>query len=275
MLADSHCHLLDEKLFVRREEIAANLRGDGLEFIVEVGTGIAESLDAYEFSKTHDGVYCTLGVHPHYASEYFQGDYSEETERLSTAGRYGLGFESWAKEMVGRCESKIVAIGECGLDYFHNFSPKDVQKQAFIRQINLARELGLPLVIHSRDSFEDTFKILKEHAKGLSLQIHCFGYGAKELVQLSDEFGSYFSFGGAVTYTKCVELREALRVCPMDRLLLETDAPYLAPCELRGKVNEPRHVRKVAEFIAKELGMPFDEVARITLGNTKRFYGIV
>ena len=260
VLADTHVHLIDEKLIDRKEEIAANLRRDGLAFIVEVGTGIEECLDVYEFSRTHEGVYCTLGVHPHYASEYMYGEYGER-------------FEDWVREMVGRCESKIVAIGECGLDYYHNLSPVDVQKQVFIRQIKLARELGLPLVVHSRDAFSDTLAILRGNAQGLKILVHCFGYGAEELKQFG-ELDCYFAFGGAVTYEKADNLRAALKACPRDRLVLETDAPYLAPCEMRGKINEPRHIHKIAKFVAGELGLGLEDVAKITLENAGRFYGI-
>ena len=146
-LADAHCHLLDEKLVGRREEIAGRIRADGLEFIVETGTGIEESLDAYEFAKARESIFCTLGVHPHVASEYLIGE-------------YGAKFESWVREVVGRCESKVVAIGECGLDYYHNLSPRDDQILVFERQIKLSAQLGLPLVVHSREAFDDTYRIL-------------------------------------------------------------------------------------------------------------------
>ena len=261
MLADSHCHLLDEKLFERREEIAQNLKRDGLEFIVEVGTGIEECLDVYEFAKTHEGVYCTLGVHPHYSAEYFEGE-------------FGTKFEGWVKQVIGRCESKVVAIGECGLDYYHNLSPRDVQERVFERQIKLAGELGMPLVVHSREAFEDTYRILRDNKEhlGSGVLIHCFGYGAEELRKFSETLDAYFSFGGAVTYKNMDKLREALRACPLDKLLLETDAPYLAPGERRGKINEPKHVREVARFVAEELGLTLEEIAKITLENTRRFY---
>jgi len=240
---------------------------DGLAFIVEVGTSIEDCLDVYEFARTHENVYCTLGVHPHYSSEYLQGE-------------FGVKFEEWvgklSKEQYRVQGSPLVAIGECGLDYYHNLSPRDVQKEVFIRQIKLAGELGMPLVVHSREAFEDTFRILSAHKEHLTngVLIHCFGYGADELRQFSESLDAYFSFGGAVTYKNATKIQQALRACPRDRLLLETDAPYLAPCELRGKINEPKRVRQVAEFVAGELGMSFEDVAQITLENTRRFYRI-
>lgn len=268
LVADAHCHILDEKLSPRREEIVQGLRASGIEFVVEVGTGIEESLDVWEFAKVHEFVYSSLGVHPHTANEYVQ--------EVPGGGTYGEGFENWMRTIMGSSESsaKVVALGECGLDYYHDLSPRDVQAVVFIRQIKLSHELGLPLVVHSREAFDDTFRILLSHREFLQngVLIHCFGYGADELRRFSESLDAYFSFGGAVTYKNATKLQEALRACPLDKILLETDAPYLAPGDLRGKVNEPKKVRLVAEFVARELGLTFGEVARITLANTRRFY---
>jgi len=260
LLADSHAHLMDSRLLDKSKEIVDHMEADCLAFIVEIGTGIQESKKALAFASNHNNVYCTLGVHPHYASEYTQE------------------FEAFAKQSMPN--SKIIAIGECGLDYHYDNSPRPVQREVFVAQIKLAYRLGLPMVIHSRDAFQDTLDIMKEHKKLLvnGVLLHCFGYGAEEARQLLAEFDCCFAFGGAITFPgkkMCqTTLQEALDVVPLNRVILETDCPYLAPVPMRGKTNEPKNVKFIAEFIAKQLGKSFAEVAEATLENTKRFFRI-
>ncbi|MCL2755710.1 MAG: TatD family hydrolase [Firmicutes bacterium] len=259
MFADSHAHLLSEMLFGRVDEIVSNMSTDGLDFIVEVGTDFQDSRVSLELANKYERVYCTLGVHPHYA-----GSYCDE-------------FEKWAASVIRN--PKIVAIGECGLDFHYMYSAKPIQIETFIRHIKLADKLGIPLVVHSRDAFDETYRILSENKELLSYGVlmHCYSYGAEEVRKLL-ELGCYFSLSGAVTYGKSYEsedaAREAVMAIPLDRLLVETDAPYLTPVPFRGKINEPKNVRHTIEHIAKIWGKSFDEMAGITLENTKRFFKI-
>ena len=307
LLADSHTHVLSERIADRADEIARNLREDGLEFIVEVGTGIMESRRNFEFALRHDNVYCTIGVHPHYASEFvLEVGHSSLRGAPRYLGTYPREFEELVKISVAEdvererqgLVRKTVAIGECGLDYHYDNSPRACQRDAFIAQIKLAHEVKLPLVIHSRDAFEDTFEILKEYKELLTngVLFHCYGYGAEEAKLLIKEFDAYFAFGGAITFvdkefcrkngystaplnnvTKHIcqnSLQEALHVVPLDRLILETDCPYLAPAPMRGKINEPKNLRYIAGFVADRLETNFERVAELTLANTKNFFRI-
>lgn len=259
--ADSHSHILSEKLRDRAEQIVADLCTDGLAFIVEIGCDPDDAKQAVEFALKHERVYCAVGVHPHYAPQY-----TDE-------------FETWLKKQN---YNKLVAIGECGLDYHYDHSPRDVQREVFARQIRLSHELGLPLIVHSRDAFDDTFSVLKENKSLLAngVVMHCYSYGAAEVKKLLAEFGDgiYFSFSGALTYCKSYqsteEARAALSAVPLDRIMAETDCPYLAPVPVRGTVNEPKNARYVIAHMAELLGKSFEDICALTLENTKRFFKI-
>ena len=252
--ADSHCHILDPRLLIRAEEIVAHLDADDLDFIVEISAGAKESVDAVKFADGHKNVYCTIGVHPHNLDEFT------------------VGFEAWAK---CRSNRKIVGYGECGLDYYHMPHLKDVQKEMFARQIKLAHEMKLPLVVHTRDAFDDTLAILvanKDLVRN-GLLIHCFSEGEAAVRRIREHFDPYFAFGGAVTY-KGGKLDAAIRAVGLDRMLLETDAPYLTPEPLRGTINEPKNVVFVAKYVAGVLDTSVDNVAKHTLANTRALYRI-
>ena len=222
-LIDSHIHILDPRLRERADSIVANLAADGLECVVEISADPVEAHEAAAFAAAHEGVYCAIGVHPIFANTY-----SEE-------------FEEWAFSQRGN--KKIVAIGECGLDYFHMECPKETQRDVFVRQIKLAQKLGLPLVIHAREAFDDTFEILTNNRKYLTngILLHCFSGGAEE-VERFKSFDTYFAFGGAITYKNAHLAAGPIRAVPRDRMMIETDCPYLAPVPLRGSVNEPKNV---------------------------------
>jgi TatD DNase family protein len=255
LLIDSHAHLLDPRLKDKAEDIVKNLKNDGIECVVEISADPNESKESVEFATRHKNVYCTIGVHPIYADSY-----SEE-------------FEVWAIAQGGN--KKIVAFGECGLDFYHMKTPIKHQREVFIKQIKISSEMGLPLVVHSRDAFEDTFEILSAHKESLTrgILLHCFSYGAEE-VERFKELDVYFAFGGAITYKNADTARGAISAVPRDRLIVETDCPYLAPVPVRGTVNEPKNVKIVAEHIAEVLGLTLDEVAKLTTDNAKRFYNI-
>ena len=256
-LADSHCHILDARLCNRAEEIVANLDKDGLDFIVEVSASVKESPESLAFAEAHDKVYCTIGVHP------------------ETVKDYNDDFENWAVKQKGN--KKIVAVGECGLDYHYRPFDKELQKTVFTRQILLADKLCLPLVIHTRDAFDDTLEILikNKNSIGNGLLLHCFSESAEEVGRVREHFDAYFAFGGAVTY-KSEKSDGAIRAVGLDRMLLETDSPYLNPLSAGGKkiANEPKNVRYVANYISDLLNVSVEEVAEKTLANTKRLYVI-
>ena len=257
-MVDTHTHILDESLYERREQIVDSMAEDGLDFIVEVSADTTESRMALEFAKRHDNVYCTIGVHPIYA-----GEYSSE-------------YEDWCRSVKG--DPNIVAFGECGLDYYHEgvrAPSRDIQIPVFKAQIKLADELGLPLVVHSRNACDDTYNILKEHQQYLNngVLIHCFSYSAKE-EELYKTLDCYFAFGGAITYRNCDVARDAILNTPLDKLLVETDCPYLSPVPVRNQINEPKFVRYVLEHIAKILGMDVCELEKITTENARRFFRI-
>jgi len=256
LLADSHVHLLDHRLADCIDETMQNLTADGLAFVVEVAPTFDSSKRAVDLASKYDRIYATIGIHPHDAK-----DYTAE-------------FETWSETTRGN--RKVVAVGECGLDYHYMHSPKETQHNVFIAQIKLAHKLGLPLVVHSRSAYDDTLSILRSNRKYLTngILFHCFGYCALEVAELTKEFDAYFAFGGALTHKKKDAMVDAMRAVPFSRLLLETDCPYLAPEPLRGTCNCPRNVRYVAEFVAKTLNLPFEQVASQTLANTKRFYRI-
>jgi len=248
-LVDTHCHLLDPRL--RDEKVDLT----GLEFVVEIGADVSESKEVIEFVKTDNIIYGTVGVHPHFAHEY-----NNE-------------FENWVKKTLP--QEKIVAIGECGLDY-QNDVPHELQREVFKRQIKLSHELQMPLVVHSREAFIDTFNILKEHKELLTngILIHCFSYGCDELTLMYTELDAYFAFGGAITYKYAHIATDAIRACPSDRIVLETDCPYLSPVPLRGTTNEPKNIKIIAQYVANILNKPLSEIAVTTTQNAKRFFRI-
>ena len=260
LLADSHCHILDPKLRDRADQIAENLTQDGLAFMVEISADPEEAKDGLEFAERHKNVYCTIGVHPNYAD------------------RFDDEFEKWAFAQMDKfiCKGgKIVAFGECGLDYFHEFVDSELQRQVFKKQIVLADNLKLPLIVHCRDAVADVSKILHEHKKYLNngLLIHCFSGSSADVAEF-EGLDAYFAFGGAITFKRNLICDGAITAVRRDRILLETDCPYLSPEPHRGKINEPKNIKFVAEKVARVLDLTFQEVARMTLENTKRFFNI-
>ncbi|WP_066650133.1 TatD family hydrolase [Christensenella timonensis] len=251
-LFDTHVHLLSGHFDEDRETLIARLAGQGIEYVVESSPDIADSIRAAGLAKEHHSVYAAVGVHPHSASEWDEA----------------------AKDVLRSLskEEKVVAIGEIGLDYHYDFSPRDTQKRAFSEQVKLAMELGLPIVVHSREATLDTLAILKQYP-GVRGELHCFSGSAQTAEELV-KMGFYIAFGGALTFKNARKTIEAAQAVPMERLLLETDCPYMTPVPLRGKRNEPAYVRYVAEKMAEVRQLPVEEVARITLENGKRFFGI-
>lgn len=252
---DAHCHLDDvgggEEAVL--QAVIGRARVAGVERMVTIGTDLATSRAAAGIAATHEGVWAAVGVHPHDATT-LTGEALDELEALAS-------------------EPRVVAIGEIGLDYFRDLSPRDVQQEAFRRQLALARRLGAPVVIHMRDAHRDVFGILEEAGAPERLVFHCFSGGPADAARCL-ELGGYVSFAGNISYKNAQDLRDACAVVPLDRLLVETDAPYLAPVPHRGKPNEPAFVPVVGAAVAAATGVPVEEIAGATCANAASIFGL-
>ncbi len=248
-LTDSHCHLDNKQFDPDREAVIERALAAGVGTMLAIGTGDGpRDLEcAIRLAEAHSCIWATVGVHPHTAAAA-----SPETfERLGELGRH----------------PKVVAIGEIGLDYHYDFSPRDVQREVFEKQLALAADADLPVSIHTREAWADTLDVLRAHPVRAGGVFHCFTAGAREADQALD-LGFHLSFGGIVTFPKADAVREAAALTPLDRLLVETDAPYLAPVPLRGKRNEPAFSTATARRLALAKGASEEEIAS---GTTKNF----
>ena len=243
---DSHCHL---EAGPGVDEVVAEARAAGVVGLVNVGTDVASSAVAIEVAAARDGVWATAGVHPHDAS----------------GGLDGL------EELLGR--RGVVAVRECGLDYHYDHSPRPVQREVFAAQVALAADRGLPLVVHSREAWDDTLDILGAGARPEVVVLHCFTGGPTEARRCLD-LGAYLSFSGIVSFRGAPEVRDAAALCPSDRYLVETDSPYLAPVPHRGRSNRPAWVPLVGEAVAAARGVSSEEVAGQSSANAVRALGL-
>lgn len=253
MIIDTHCHLNDEKLLPEADGIVSGFPSHGIESAICVGYDMPSSELAVELAEKHDNVYAAIGIHPHDATT---ADY-DKYERLATLSS----------------SKKVVAIGEIGLDYHYDLSPRAIQKGVFREQIELADTLGLPIILHIREAYEDARQILFESRSYLKngLLLHCYS-GSSEFVRIFGELDAYFAFGGAITFNNAKHNLEAMKAVPRDRLLLETDSPYMTPVPHRGKTNRPEYISYVAEKAAQVLEMNRAELERITTENAKRLF---
>ncbi|MBN9038909.1 MAG: TatD family hydrolase [Rhizobiales bacterium] len=253
MLVDSHCHLDFPELAEDRAGVLARARAAGVGRMVTISTRVRRFDEIRAIAEAHDEVWCSVGTHPHNAAE--EPDVTVD-ELVRLAGH-----------------PKVVAIGEAGLDYFYDHAPREAQAAGFRTHIAAARQTGLPLVIHARDADDDVAAILTEETgKGaFPFILHCFSSG-RALAEAGVKLGGYVSFSGILTFRKSEELRAIARDLPRDRLLVETDAPYLAPVPFRGKTNEPAFVAHTAAVLAETLGVSADEIARITTDNFFRLF---
>jgi TatD DNase family protein len=249
-LVDSHCHLDDKQFDPDRDEVIARAREAGVERMMAIGTGNGppDLEAALRLARQYEFIYATVGVHPHDAAKAMP--------------------ETFAALEALAAETKVLAIGEIGLDYHYDFSPREVQRDVFIQQLNMAGRAGKPIVIHTREAWEDTLLLLREHWSGSGI-IHCFSGGPAEARQALD-LGFYLSFGGVLTFPKAEALREAARMTPEGRLLVETDAPYLAPVPRRGKRNEPAFIVETTRRLAEVRGVAPERIAEVTAGNFER-----
>ncbi len=256
MLVDSHCHLDFPDFANELDAIVARAQAAGVARMVTISTRIKKHADILAIAERFPDVYCSVGTHPHNAHEELDFD---------------------AAAIVARTRHpKVVAIGEAGLDYHYDYSPRDAQERGFRNHIAAARETGLPLVIHSREADDDMARILEEETgKGpFPAVLHCFT-GGPELARRAIALGLSISFTGILTFKKSDDLRAIAASLPADRILVETDAPYLAPGKLRGKRNEPAYVVETAKVLADARGVSFDEIARQTTDNFFRLFGKV
>jgi TatD DNase family protein len=253
MLVDSHCHLDFPDFAEERAAIVARALAAGIGRMVTISTRVKRFQQILEIAETFSEVYCSVGTHPHNAAEELDIT-ADELVRLSG-------------------HPKVVAIGEAGLDYFYDKAPRDAQAQGFRTHIAAARRTGLPLVIHSRDADDDMARILKEETgKGaFPFILHCFSSG-RRLAEIGVALGGYVSFSGILTFKNSTELRAIAADVPRERLLVETDAPYLAPVPHRGKRNEPAYVANTAKVLAETIGVSDAEIAAITTQNVFRLF---
>ena len=252
-LIDSHCHLDNADFNADRDAVIDRALAAGVERMLAIGTGDGppDIEVAARLADRHAAIYATVGVHPHDASKATAETAKQLAELLA--------------------HPKVLALGEIGLDYHYDHSPRDVQQAVFIEQMAIAAEARKPIVIHTREAWDDTFELLEQHWKphGLPGIMHCFSGGAKE-AQRSLELGFYLSFGGIVTFPKSLDIQEAARTAPGDRILIETDAPFLAPVPNRGKRNEPAFITYTAHKVAALRGESYEDVCRATTANFRR-----
>ena len=253
---DSHAHLDDEKFNDDREEIIESIHKE-IDRFVSAGYSLEGSKAAVDLAKKYDFIYCTCGISPN--------DIPQNEEELWT-------MLDKIKELV-KTSSKNVAIGEIGLDYYWNKENKDLQKKAFIEQIKLANELNLPIVIHTREAVMDTIEILKKHEVKNKGVFHCCPLN-RELVKEALKLGFYISFAGPITFKNSKNADEIINLVPNDKILIETDSPYLSPEPLRGKRNDPRNVKYTAQKIADVKQITLEEVADFTYNNACKIFGL-
>jgi TatD DNase family protein len=256
MLIDSHCHLDFPDFAAELDAVVARARQAGIARMVTISTRVRRHGDVLAIAQRYPDIFCSVGTHPHYA---------HEERDVSPA------------DLVARaCAQKVVAVGEAGLDYHYDNSPREAQEHGFRTHIAAARETGLPLVVHTRDADADTARILQEETgKGaFAAVLHCFT-GGPDLARCAVALGHFISFTGILTFKNSVALRAIAAELPADRILVETDAPYLAPGRYRGKRNEPAYVVETAKVLADARGVSLAEIARQTTDNFFRLFAKV
>ncbi len=252
MIFETHAHYEDKAFDEDREDILNSLPKHNIEYVVNVSSSVGTVDQCLNLAEAYDYIYATVGIHP--------GDTMNLDEETFI----------WLKEKAKH--KKVVAVGEIGLDYYWDTPDRETQKKWFARQMEMARELNLPLVIHSRDAANDTYNMMKEaKADEVRAILHCFGYGVEQARQYLN-MGFYLGIGGVVTFTNGKKLKEVVEYAPLEQLVLETDCPYLAPVPHRGKRNSSLYIPLIAQEIARIKNTDYDTVIRITNENAKKFY---
>ena len=255
MLFDSHTHLEDRKFAGEVDQVINRAKEGGVSLILNVGYNLHHGQKSIELAEKYDLIYATVGLHPH--------DAKDADNRF------------WDKLRKLAHHPKVVGLGEMGLDYYWDNSPRDVQRQVFRTQINIAHELKKPIVIHDRDAHQDILSIVKEEkAYEIGGVFHAFS-GSWEMAKIVLDLGFYISISGPVTFSNAKKLAEVAEKAPLERLLIETDCPYLTPHPYRGKRNEPAFVKLVAEKIAELKGISYEEVAQTTNRNGRELFNII
>ena len=253
MLIDSHAHLDDPKYDQDRESMFQRAQESGVKFIINVGFDLAASRRSVDLAEKYDFIFAAVGIHPHDAQ--------------------GADEATWVEIKKLAAHKKVVALGEMGLDYYRNLSPKETQRKVFSTQINLAKELNKPIIVHDREAHGEVMEILKKEKAPETIGVlHCFS-GSWEMAQECIKMGFYISIAGPVTFQNAPNLQEIAAKVPLDRLLVETDSPYLTPSPYRGKRNESAHVRLIAEKIASLRQISLEELAEATTSNTRKLFG--
>ncbi len=255
MLTDSHVHLNDESFDEDLSDVFERARDIGVSRFLVPGWDVDSSRKAMGLCRFYPGMYFAAGIHPENIAEAKEGDLVE-IEKLAL-------------------EPRCVAVGECGLDYHYenDESTKSLQKAFFVAQIDLANKLGLPMSIHSRDAVEDTYALLSEHPVKAGAVLHCYGSSPEMLLRFA-ELGCYFGFDGPITFKNAVQPVKSLLQCPLDRLLLETDSPYMAPTPMRGRRNEPSYLTHIAQKAAEIKTIGVEEISEITEANFNRLFHV-
>lgn len=257
-LIDSHAHLNDEKFLEDREEIIEKIKEEGIINVINAGYSLDATKQAVELSQKYDFIYATSGISPN--------DFPQKEDEL------------WKSieeiKEIAKQNEKVVAIGEIGLDYYWNKENKELQKEVFIRQIDIANELNLPIVIHSRDAVMDTLEILKHNNVKNKGVFHCCPLN-RELVKEALKLGFYISFAGPVTFKNSKNADEIINMVPDDKILIETDSPYLSPEPYRGRRNDSRNVKYIAQKVANAKNLDLMEIAEQTIKNTKKLFNII
>jgi TatD DNase family protein len=254
ILFDTHAHLNDTGYNNDRDEMIQRARQAGVVHIVNVGFNLASSRESLKLADRYDLIYAAVGIHPHDAAEAGPG-YLEELEKMAAHPR-------------------VVAIGEIGLDYYRDLSPRPVQRKVFTEQMALAKKLQKPIIIHDRDAHGELMDILRKERLGPAGGVmHCYS-GSREMARECLAMGFYISIAGPVTFSNAARLKEVAAGIPPDRLLIETDAPYLTPAPYRGKRNEPAHVLYTAQEVARLRGMETEDLAKMCTGNGRKLFRI-
>jgi len=251
MIWDTHAHLDDPAYTEDFEEVVVRMQSAGIVRVTNVGCDLLSSERSVKLAQDYEFMYAAIGIHPHNVE--------------------GTTDETWAKLLVMAKQPKVLAWGEIGLDYYHDLSPRALQKEIFIQQIELANEAGLPIVIHNRDAHQDVLEIVKAHPPKYGGVFHCYS-GSWEMASVLLNLGFYLSFAGPVTYKNARHTVEVAGQAPMDRILVETDSPYLTPEPRRGKRNEPTFVREIVKKIAEIKNIPFETVASKTMSNAETIF---
>ncbi len=251
---DTHTHLTDDRYQDDREALLASLPERGLLYALDVACDIKDFPKTRALTASYPHIFGAYGVHPHYAAEVPENYLALVQNAIES-------------------DPKARALGEIGLDYYYDFAPKEAQKRIFSEQLDLAKAMHLPVILHVRDAFGDSMEILRQHRNGLFGVMHCFS-GSAETAKECLELGLHIAFGGAVTFKNAKKPIEAAAVVPLDRLLLETDCPYMTPVPYRGKRNDPSFIPLIAEALAKVHGISEEELMCITADNAKKLFSI-